>query len=204
MTITIFITNILGGLLIEKDTKIKEIIEMAENKFKNKKDFIKKIHDTIHILEIKEDDRLTLKGFDQKSYDVNISCSIEKGSCIELRTITFNDITIYDSITKKLVDKKKELVAMNEEVMSINEQLSQHAIALEELAISKEKNRLAKDVHDTLGCSMIMLLTLMEESKRIFSENLMLQKKNYMMQLMLPERGLKKYAVQLLALLQKS
>ena len=48
-----FITNILGGLLIEKDTKIKEIIEMAENKFKNKKDFIKKIHDTIHILEIK-------------------------------------------------------------------------------------------------------------------------------------------------------
>lgn len=165
-----FITNILGGLLIEKDTKIKEIIEMAENKFKNKKDFIKKIHDTIHILEIKEDDRLTLKGFDQKSYDVNISCSIEKGSCIELRTITFNDITIYDSITKKLVDKKKELVAMNEEVMSINEQLSQHAIALEELAISKEKNRLAKDVHDTLGCSMIMILTLMEESKRIFSE----------------------------------
>ena len=51
---------------------------------------------------------------------------------------------------------------------------------------------------------MIMILTLMEESKRIFSEKPHVAEKNYMMQLMLPERGLKKYAVQLLALLQKS
>ena len=143
---------------------------------------------------------MTLKVFDQKSYDVNISCSIEKGSCIELRTITFNDITIYDSITKKLVDKKKELVAMNEEVMSINEQLSQHAIALEELAISKEKNRLAKDVHDTLDVN-IMILTLMRKVKEYFQKTSCCRK--HMMQLMLPERGVKKYAVQLLALLRK-
>ena len=147
---------------------------------------------------------MTLKGFDQKSYDVNISCSIEKGSCIELRTITFNDITIYDSITKKLVDKKKELVAMNEEVMSINEQLSQHAIALEELAISKEKNRLAKDVHDTLGCSMIMILTLMEESKRIFSEKPHVAEKKLHDAIDVTRKGLKEIRRSVIGLAQKS
>jgi len=165
-----FITSILGGLQIAKGAKIEEIVSAAEDKFKNNKDSIKIIHDIVRILKTKEDDRLIIKELNRKSYDVNISCFIEKGSRIRMRIITFDDITVYDNITRKLMDRKKELVDMNEEVMSVYEQLSRHASALEELAASREKSRLAKDVHDELGYLMIMLSSLMEESKRIISE----------------------------------
>lgn len=51
------------------------------------------------------------------------------------------------------------------ELNNLIEQLKEHARTVEELTIAKERNRLAMDVHDTLGNTMTLLIKLLEASK---------------------------------------
>jgi len=46
----------------------------------------------------------------------------------------------------------------------MNQQLQEYAATAEELAIVKERNRFARDVHDTLGQTMTLLITLLQVS----------------------------------------
>ncbi|MCX7708590.1 MAG: histidine kinase [Clostridia bacterium] len=94
---------------------------------------------------------------ERKSFAVNIQPIYSKKKEILGRVISFNDISEY----KKLLD---ELNEKNEELSAMNEQLKEYAAAVEELTIAKERNRFARDVHDTLGHSMTLLIALMEVS----------------------------------------
>lgn len=73
------------------------------------------------------------------------------------RIIIFNDITEYKNLLDEVNEKNVELSAMND-------QLSEYAETVEELAIIKERNRFARDVHDTLGHTMTLLISLLEVS----------------------------------------
>jgi serine/threonine protein kinase/signal transduction histidine kinase/Tfp pilus assembly protein PilF len=67
--------------------------------------------------------------------------------------------------TKQLNSKNNELQIMNQELFKLNRQLEEYAATAEELAVVKERNRVAKEVHDTLGHTLTLLIMLMKLSK---------------------------------------
>jgi signal transduction histidine kinase len=50
------------------------------------------------------------------------------------------------------------------ELSDKNQQLEEYAATVEELSIMKERNRFARDVHDTIGHTMTLLMALLEVS----------------------------------------
>jgi PAS domain S-box-containing protein len=80
---------------------------------------------------------------------------IRSGQNILGRVISFNDISAY----KSLLD---ELNRTNSELMVLNRQLKEYAATAGELAVMKERNRLARDIHDTLGQTMTVVVLLLQ------------------------------------------
>jgi signal transduction histidine kinase len=74
------------------------------------------------------------------------------------RVISFNDITDYKNLWDELHTKNNELSIKNQ-------QLEKYATTVAELAVTKERNRFARDVHDTLGQTMTLLITLLQIAK---------------------------------------
>jgi signal transduction histidine kinase len=93
----------------------------------------------------------------KKCFVVNIQPIISAKELIG-RVISFNDITT----SKNLWD---ELYKKNIELSTKNQQLEQYATTAAELAVAKERNRFARDVHDTLGQTMTLLITLLQITK---------------------------------------
>ncbi|MDQ2085413.1 histidine kinase N-terminal 7TM domain-containing protein [Herbivorax sp. ANBcel31] len=106
---------------------------------------------------ISESGQIDIISPQKKSFRVNIQPLFGKKQDFLGRIILFNDITDYKNLLDEVNDKNAELTAMNQ-------QLSEYAATVEELSIAKERNRFAKDVHDTLGHSMTLLISLLEVS----------------------------------------
>ncbi|HEX9061214.1 MAG TPA: sensor histidine kinase, partial [Clostridia bacterium] len=85
--------------------------------------------------------------------------------------IMFQDITIYKNLLLDIEEKNSELAASNEELTSINDQLNEHISIMEELTLYKERNRIAREVHDTLGHTLMLLISHIIISKNIVQEN---------------------------------
>ncbi|NLD47715.1 MAG: hypothetical protein GX660_11025 [Clostridiaceae bacterium] len=100
---------------------------------------------------------LTLLRPEKKSYHVNIQPLFGNNNEFLGKIILFSNITEY----KRLLD---ELNEKNIELSALNAQLAEYATKVEELAIIKERNRFARDVHDTLGHTMTLLISLLEVS----------------------------------------
>ena len=107
---------------------------------------------------------LNLVKPNKRCFTVNIQ-PIPSNKEIIGRVISFNDITDY----KNLWD---ELHAKNIELSTKNEQLEKYAKTIEELAVANERNRFARDVHDTLGQTMTLLITLLQIIKNECRSNL--------------------------------
>lgn len=80
------------------------------------------------------------------------------------RIITFSDITDYRNLVEELHQKNETLTIMNQE-------LKEHSATVVELAVVKERNRFARDIHDTLGHTMTLLIALLEVGKVDLSVN---------------------------------
>ncbi|TYQ15233.1 UNVERIFIED_CONTAM: signal transduction histidine kinase [Acetivibrio alkalicellulosi] len=110
-----------------------------------------------HEQSISESGEINIISPEKRSFRVNIQPLFGKKQEFLGRIILFNDITEYKKLLEELNEKNTELTAMNE-------QLSEYASTVEELSIIKERNRFARDVHDTLGHSMTLLISLLEVS----------------------------------------
>lgn len=80
------------------------------------------------------------------------------------RIITFHDVTEH----KRLLE---ELNLKNQELSISNRQLSGHLKIVEELAIANERNRVVREIHDTLGHSLTLLIMLMKAAKIEMANN---------------------------------
>ncbi len=100
----------------------------------------------------------------ERFFSVSIKPIIINSKEIVGRIITLNDITIYKNLLEENNKKNIELQRVNEELSLMNEQLKKSALTVEELAVEKERNRIARDVHDTLGHTMAVLITLLNVS----------------------------------------
>ncbi|MCX7745649.1 MAG: histidine kinase [Clostridia bacterium] len=114
---------------------------------------------------------LTLAESPKKCYSINIQPIFSHKNEILGRVASFSDVSEYKGLMMELDEKNIELLAINgeltfvnEQLMTANEQLKDYAKTAEELAITKERNRFARDVHDTLGHTMTLLISLLEVS----------------------------------------
>ncbi|HEX3046699.1 MAG TPA: histidine kinase N-terminal 7TM domain-containing protein, partial [Bacillota bacterium] len=111
---------------------------------------------------------LTMLEPEKRSFMVHIQ-PIKSNQDLIGRVISFNEISDYKNLLEdydrknmELMTLNQELVAMNADIMNATERLQEYAATVEELAIAKERNRLARDVHDTLGHTMTLVLTALE------------------------------------------
>ncbi len=98
---------------------------------------------------------LTLAASPKKTYNVTVQPVTDGKGEILARIFTLNDITEYKNLLDELNDKNHELSALNDE-------LEKYAATVEELAVARERNRIAHDVHDTLGHTMTLLISILE------------------------------------------
>lgn len=185
-----FISKIVCDLDIKRDDNIEEVIKNIKKSFIKCQNFFKIINDIDKILHIKDDKRLTFRGFKEKCFDVNVRCFYDKKNKTLGRIISFNDITKFESLTRELNEKRSELISINEKVMATNEQLKECASTVEDLAVNRERNRLIRDIHDTIGHSMILLINLMEKSKAAFESDFETVDKNLNEAINITRKGL--------------
>lgn len=93
---------------------------------------------------------------------VNIQPVILKGKDNIGKAISFTDITEYNELINSVRNKNRELSVLNEELKEANLKLTKLNSIAEELAMMKERNRFAREIHDTLGHSMTVLITLLK------------------------------------------
>lgn len=60
--------------------------------------------------------------------------------------------------------RNKEAQQLNQKLKEANEKLKEYSSTIEELAVSRERNRMARDVHDTIGQTLSLLMTLLQVS----------------------------------------
>lgn len=101
---------------------------------------------------------------EKKSFRISTQPIFGKNQAFLGRIILFNDITEYKNLLDEVKDKNTELTAMNQ-------QLAEYADTVEELSIARERNRFARDVHDTLGHSMTLLISLLEVINIVYKKD---------------------------------
>lgn len=89
---------------------------------------------------------------DNRHFTVNIQPLYVKKDFIG-NIITFYDVSDYKKLLAELENK-------NIDLQLANNQLKENASAVEKLAITRERNRLAGDVHDSVGHTMAVLISL--------------------------------------------
>lgn len=70
-----------------------------------------------------------------------------------------------------LTRANEKLMHSNHLLTDLNYQLEQFSITVEELAITRERNRMGREVHDTVGHTLTLLITLAENAKAGLYEN---------------------------------
>lgn len=68
---------------------------------------------------------------------------------------------------KKLEREKEEIKQLNEKLKLSNIKLQEYALEVEEVTISKERTRVAQELHDSLGHSLMALAMHLEFAKKI-------------------------------------
>ena len=107
-----------------------------------------------------------------KNVDLDHKLAVTSNDEVGDLVIAFNKIQELQKENKRVIDEKnEELTAMNEELIAANEQLQDYSVTVEELAITKERNRFARDMHDTLGHTLTMLVKMLEVSSVTCTED---------------------------------
>jgi signal transduction histidine kinase len=111
------------------------------------------------------DNRLISGLFNQEDLEILELLANQAGVSIENARLCGSLEQRVRERTGQLEAANRELNRKNVELLAANERLKEHAATVAELATIKERNRLAMDVHDTIGHTMTLLLKLLEVSK---------------------------------------
>ncbi|MCI9524442.1 MAG: sensor histidine kinase [Erysipelotrichaceae bacterium] len=68
-------------------------------------------------------------------------------------------------------NESKEIRSLNNELQNLNDQLKEYADDREKMGETKERNRLAREIHDTLGHTLTGLSTGLEACKALIDKN---------------------------------
>lgn len=107
----------------------------------------------------------------KRYYDVTIQPVIGNRGKMVGRIISLNDVTKIHLLNIELKEKNTELEVMNESLNEANEVLLDHALSVEELSITKERNRILNDMHDSIGQTYTVILSLINVGKSFVEDN---------------------------------
>ena len=89
-----------------------------------------------------------------------------------VRTVTFLIVGyMVSQLVKVQRDQRKELTTTNRELAQANLKLVQHAETIEQLSTSRERNRLARELHDTLAHTLSGLAVQLDGVVTIWESN---------------------------------
>lgn len=114
---------------------------------------------------------LVLKCSSRRYYAVDVKPLLYKNKEIIGKIVTFNNITEYKELVNEANARNNELIEKNRELAALNVQLEEYAATVKELTLEKERNRFARDVHDTLGHTMTVLITLLKVGSITIDKN---------------------------------
>ncbi|HEX3045190.1 MAG TPA: histidine kinase N-terminal 7TM domain-containing protein [Bacillota bacterium] len=106
-----------------------------------------------------------------KCFSVYIQPILSQRGEIQGRIVLFNDITHDKMLLQELHDRNDIMSAINQELAAANEQLKDYARTMEELAVTQERNRIAQDIHDSVGHQMTLLIALLEVTTDLYCQN---------------------------------
>lgn len=131
-------TRFLNVLLLytEKDSK-KNLIKLLSGKNAGETEVNFKVNNKRHIYHI------------EKSYVYN-----EKGKTIGC-TVAMSNVTEYYNMLDELEKKNNKLIEANSKLVEMN-------LISQQLAVEKERRKIAQDLHDTLGHSLVSVMTLIK------------------------------------------
>lgn len=72
---------------------------------------------------------------------------------------------------QKLMKSLKEIEDKNKQLERAYKKLKEHSEALEDMAAIKERNRIAREIHDTVGHTLTTVLVEIEAGKRLLDKN---------------------------------
>lgn len=102
------------------------------------------------------------------SFQSRLSLSWEHTLGIGTDNLLFCFIGIWASFVAKAYDRKNELVA---EVEQQNKLLTHYTAEIEKMTVLEERNRMSKELHDTLGHSFISLIMSLDASIALMDRN---------------------------------
>lgn len=122
-------------------------------------------------IDVSASTEITLNSSERKSYLVSMQPIIlNRSDCIG-SIFSFSDITAYKSLLTELNANNAKLTETKSELTQANMQLREHASMVEQLAVVRERNRLAREIHDSLGHTLTLLLTLLKASQITLQQN---------------------------------
>ncbi len=84
-----------------------------------------------------------------------------------IQILSYSGVTGMLYNLKKLEREKEEIKQLNEKLKTANIKLQEYALEVEEVTISKERTRVAQELHDSLGHSLMALAMHLEFAKKI-------------------------------------
>jgi signal transduction histidine kinase len=80
-------------------------------------------------------------------------------------------VALFTEIAVRERKVRGEVERLAEELRQANDQLRQHAVQAEELATAKERNRLAREIHDSLGHYLTVINVQLEAARAIHAQD---------------------------------
>ncbi|HEX3045647.1 MAG TPA: histidine kinase N-terminal 7TM domain-containing protein [Bacillota bacterium] len=114
---------------------------------------------------------LTLITPEWRCFSVYIQPILSQRGEIQGRIVLFNDVTQDKKMLQELHNKNSVMSVMNQELATANKQLKDYARTVEELAVAQERNRITRDIHDSVGHQMTLLIALLEVTTDLYEKN---------------------------------
>ncbi|MBV7276628.1 sensor histidine kinase [Clostridium sp. PL3] len=99
--------------------------------------------------------------------DIGMPKSWEILSSLGLNLLTYFAVASISYSIKIIRIEKEEVNKLNEKLQLANIELQQYTLEVEELTTSKERTRMAQELHDSLGHSLMALIMHLEFAKKI-------------------------------------
>ena len=77
-------------------------------------------------------------------------------------------VMMFTWVTTQTEEKNKEITTLAAQLQEANQQLREYATRAEDLAISKERNRMAREIHDSLGHYLTVVNMQLEAARATF------------------------------------
>ena len=114
---------------------------------------------------------LLILNFNLISPPVNLLIKKELLEILLINLLIYFSVIYWVYITYSIYIEKEEIRKLNKKLNKSNLKLQEYSQKVEELSIARERERMAQELHDSLGHSLIALILHLEFAEKTFASN---------------------------------